>query len=138
MCIHGNARIIAYQIGFGSFDVRVLFSEQIPISRPKLFHELFQSAQIENTALVDITWKEQRPHCQFLSQLFLLIALTVKFRQHITVGFIECRQCVRVDMQVGQMWDEIVANQKTHEDPIVNYALDVIFEADFVLHSDKL
>ena len=62
--------------------------------------------------------------------------LTPERGQHTDVGAVEQRQSVVVDVQVRQVRDEVVAHQETHQDPVVDDPLQVIFKGDLFLRGD--
>lgn len=55
---------------------------------------------------------------------------TVERRQRILVDAPEVGQHVELDVHVGQVWHEVVAYQESEQDPIVDYALQVIVERE--------
>ena len=62
-----------------------------------------------------------------------LVQIPVQFRENPHIATVEVRQRVPVDMEVGEVGYEVVADQEAHQDPVVYYPLDVVLEREFPL-----
>ena len=54
--------------------------------------------------------------------------LTIQRGQDLHVGFPQQRQSIVVDVQVGQMGNEVVANQEAHQDPVIDDVLQAVLK----------
>lgn len=102
---------------FEQLQVFIVIFEQISIHFAQFGHECFQSRQIQLSSFVDVS---------------------IEPGQHIHIRFVQNRQCVRTDVQVRQMRNEIVAHHKAHENPIVNDVLNIVAETDFIFDCAEL
>lgn len=50
---------------------------------------------------------------------------TIQRGQNLNIGLVQQRKGIIVDVDVRKMGNEIVPNEKTHQHPVVHYALDV-------------
>ena len=52
--------------------------------------------------------------------------VTVEFRHDSLVRLPQCWQCVTVYVKVWQVWNKVVADEKSHENPVVYDSFQVV------------